>query len=335
MNKNNLLQPNFETNPPTILVVEDEQNLRFVFSHVLAKEGYHIEEAANGEECLEACSQHLPNLILLDAIMGGIDGFTCCEVLHNRLGEECPPILMVTVLDDEDSINLAFEKGANEYITKPINWAVLRRRIERLLETRWAFQELKRRYEQAHQLSLDLKQTNQKLKLLATVDGLTQIANRRMFDERLKEEWYRAWREKLPLALVLCDIDYFKQYNDYYGHQVGDRCLQDLAMILSQNCQRAEDFVARYGGEEFALILAGSSLKEGKQLAEKIRHNILEAKIPHRENPNGTIITLSLGVASLIPDETKRETDLIAQADRALYRAKNQGRNRVVTSSES
>ena len=332
MNNNNLLYPEVNIGSATILVVEDEQNLRFVFANVLAKEGYQLQEAASGEECLEFCSQHLPDLILLDAIMGGIDGFTCCEILHNRLGEECPPILIVTVLNDEDSINLAFEKGANEYITKPINWAVLRRRIDRLLKTRWAFQELQRRYQEAHELSLKLEKANQKLKLLATVDGLTQIANRRMFDERLKEEWYRARREKLPLTLIICDIDYFKQYNDYYGHQVGDRCLKDIATILSQSCNRAADFVARYGGEEFALILAGSSLEKGEQLGEKIRHNIMEAKIPHRENPNGTIITLSLGVASLIPDETKRETDLVAQADRALYEAKNQGRNRVVIS---
>lgn len=331
---NNLLHPDFKSNPPTILVVEDEKNLRFVFSQVLVKEGYQLQEATSGEECLEICSQNLPDLILLDAILGGIDGFTCCEILHNRFGEECPPILMVTVLDDEDSINLAFEKGANEYITKPINWAVLRRRIERLLKTRWAFQELERRYEQAHQLSLELEKANQQLKQLATVDGLTQIANRRMFDERLKEEWYRARREQLPLTLILSDIDYFKQYNDYYGHQAGDHCLKQVAMILSQNCQRSADFVARYGGEEFTLILAGSSLQDGEQLAEKIRHNILEANIPHQQNPNGKIITLSLGVASLIPDENNRETDLIAQADRALYEAKNQGRNRVVISDQ-
>jgi diguanylate cyclase (GGDEF)-like protein len=165
---------------------------------------------------------------------------------------------------------------------------------------------------------------------LARVDALTQVANRRTFNERFQEEWNRCRRDASAMSLILCDVDYFKKYNDYYGHQVGDSCLKKIAAILKENCQRASDLVARYGGEEFALILGGIALEDATHLGEKIRAQVQESKIPHRANPNGDYVTLSLGVASVIPDETQKNTDLISQADIALYEAKLSGRDRVV-----
>jgi diguanylate cyclase (GGDEF)-like protein len=326
-----MLEPDFSTDPPLILIVEDEATLRLLYRRVLMREGYELQEASNGEQCLEICSHRVPDLILLDAKMPTMDGFTCCEELQKKLGTDCPPILIVTILDDEESVELAFEKGATEYITKPINWAVFRQRISRLLKTHWAFQELQRRYQEAEELSQQLVTANQKLKLLATVDGLTQVANRRMFDERLQEEWHRACRQQLPLSLILCDIDYFKRYNDHYGHQAGDACLVQVASILQQNCQRSEDLVARYGGEEFGIILSGSHLEEANCVAQRIRTQLQETAIPHAKNPNQSWITLSMGVASMIPQNNVQEADLVAQADRALYQAKIQGRNQAVT----
>lgn len=326
-----MLEPDFQSNPPVILVVEDEKTLRLLSHRALHREGYIVKQASDGEECLEICSQSIPDLILLDAMMPGMDGFTCCYELNRRLGNHCPPILMVTALNDEESINLAFQKGATEYITKPFNWPVLRQRISRLLKTRWAFQELQRRYQEAQELSQKLETANQKLKLLATVDGLTQVANRRMFDERLKEEWYRARRENLPLSLILCDIDYFKIYNDCYGHQAGDMCLKKVASILQENCQRAGDLVARYGGEEFGIILAGVNSRQANRLAQRIREHLALTAIPHPNNPKGTTITLSMGITTLIPQEDYQEAQLVAQADHALYQAKEQGRDRAVT----
>lgn len=325
-----MLEPDFQANPPVILVVEDEKTLRLISKRALIREGYAVKEASDGEEALAICEEEIPNLILLDAMMPGIDGFTCCAKLHERLGEACPPILIVTILDDEESVNLAFEVGATEYITKPINWAVLRKRIYRLLKTRWALEELERRYEEAHQLSLKLEKANRQLEYLARVDALTQVANRRTFNERFQEEWNRCRRNPSAISLILCDVDYFKKYNDYYGHQAGDSCLRKIAAILKENCQRASDLVARYGGEEFALILGGIDLEEATYLAEKIRAQVQESKIPHQANPNGDYVTLSLGVASVIPDEMQKNTDLISQADIALYEAKLSGRDRVV-----
>lgn len=326
-----MLQPNFSTDPPLILIVEDDPTMCLLYRRVLSRESYEVQEAGNGEICLEICSHSVPDLILLDAKMPTMDGFTCCEELQKKLGTDCPPIMIVTVLNDEESVELAFEKGATEYISKPINWAVFRQRIYRLLKTSWAFQELQRRHQKAEELSQELERANQQLKILATVDGLTQVANRRRFDERLQEEWYRARREKLPLSLIICDIDYFKRYNDYYGHQNGDACLKQVASILQENCQRTEDFVARYGGEEFVIVLAGVTLEQANCLAQRMNNQLQEAAIPHEMNPNCPYVTLSMGIASMVPQPNTTEADLVAQGDRALYEAKKQGRDCIVS----
>ena len=201
-----MLESDFQIDPPTILIVEDDRNLCLVASVTLLQDGYRIEKVSSGEECLKTCSNSIPDLILLDVIMAGMDGFSCCEILHEKLGEACPPVLMITVLNDEESVELAFAKGATEYVTKPINWSILRRRIYRLLQTRWALQELQNRYQQAQLLSQELEKANRRLEELAAVDGLTQVANRRIFDQRLQEEWQRSRRHSRPLSVILCDI---------------------------------------------------------------------------------------------------------------------------------
>ena len=181
------------------------------------------------------------------------------------------------------------------------------------------------------QLELELEQANQELKQLATVDGLTQIANRRAFDKRLQQEWNRTCRESLPLSLLVCDVDYFKKYNDYYGHQAGDDCLQKVALIIKENCKRAEDFPARYGGEEFVIICAGINADNAKNLAENIRKRLFHRAIPQERNPDQNRVTLSIGIASVIPQPNDNPNDLLREADRALYEAKEQGRDRVIS----
>ena len=181
------------------------------------------------------------------------------------------------------------------------------------------------------QLELELKKANQDLEQLATVDGLTKIANRRTFDQHLQEEWNRACRQSLPLSLIFCDIDYFKKYNDYYGHQAGDDCLQKVALIIKENCKRAEDFPARYGGEEFVIICAGINADNAKNLAENIRKRLFHRAIPHERNPDQNRVTLSIGIASVIPRPCDNPNDLLREADRALYLAKKQGRDRVIS----
>ena len=180
---------------------------------------------------------------------------------------------------------------------------------------------------QQAQLKEKLQQANLELELLANLDGLTQIANRRHFDYRLQQEWHRMQRLQLPLSLILCDIDYFKQYNDCYGHLAGDDCLIQVAQMLYQSVSRAADIVARYGGEEFAIVLPYTDTTGAISVAERIRTRILQQQIPHADSHINQIVTVSLGVSSLIPTVSSSPQSLIQLADEALYQAKQSGRN--------
>ena len=184
---------------------------------------------------------------------------------------------------------------------------------------------------QQAELYQQLEQANKELERLVVIDGLTNIANRRKFDQYIAGEWQRLAREKQPLSLILCDIDYFKLYNDTYGHQSGDRCLQRVAEAISKAIKRPADLVARYGGEEFAIILPNTTVDGAKYLAQQIRLQVQALEIPHIMSPIDIYITLSLGVAGCIPSHDSAYSALIAAADSCLYRAKELGRNRVVT----
>lgn len=180
---------------------------------------------------------------------------------------------------------------------------------------------------QQAQLKQELQLANQELQRLANLDGLTQIANRRHFDHRLQQEWLRMQRLQLPLSLILCDVDYFKRYNDYYGHLVGDDCLVQVAQTLYESVKRAADLVARYGGEEFAIILPYTDIKGAVSVAERIRIGVLQQQIPHADSLISQVVTVSLGISSIIPTATDSPQFLLKLADDALYQAKKNGRN--------
>jgi diguanylate cyclase (GGDEF)-like protein len=175
-----------------------------------------------------------------------------------------------------------------------------------------------------------LEAANQELQRLASIDGLTQVANRRRFDEYLDAEWRRLGREQKPLSLILCDLDYFKVYNDTYGHLAGDSCLQQVAAVLRQSLKRPADLVARYGGEEFALILPNTDARGAVLVAEAIRQGVRGLEIPHAKSPVSHYVTLSLGVATSVPTPEAIPDQLIIAADEALYQAKAEGRDRVI-----
>ncbi len=176
-----------------------------------------------------------------------------------------------------------------------------------------------------------LQSDNYKLHRLAYLDGLTQIPNRRSFDERLMQEWHRMKREQLPLVIILCDVDYFKKYNDTYGHQQGDECLCAVATAISAVVRRPADLAARYGGEEFVMLLPNTDLEGAIEVATAMRSEIHRLQIPHRSSEVNSIVTMSFGVASLIPQDPKNPEELLALADRALYEAKRSGRDRINT----
>ncbi|MEC4893609.1 MAG: PleD family two-component system response regulator [Oscillatoria sp. PMC 1051.18] len=325
-----MIESSFASTPPLILVVDDEKTLRIILCRAMEKEGYRVVSVADGEEALAFCQQQQPDMILLDAMMPSMDGFTCCAKLQTLLGDDCPPVLMITALDDRGSVDLAFEVGATDYVTKPIHWAVLRQRVRRLLAERWAMIQLRQSLEKQRSLTKQLETVNQELQRLVNVDGLTGVANRRCFSDRLQIEWRRGVRSCSSLSLIMCDVDFFKAYNDTYGHQAGDFCLQQVAKVIEQNIRRPADLAARYGGEEFAVILPDTKLEGGMEVAKNIRTSIAALNIPHHGSQVSDIVTLSLGLATVIPSTKISHDTLISEADKALYQAKQSGRNRVI-----
>ena len=244
----------------------------------------------------------------------------------------------------QDRVNLANSSDVGSILLIPIVceqklWGILA--IEQYSSRQWRKEEVGLLQRTALELSVAIKQAklyqqleqaNRELEQLSTVDGLTKIANRRKFDCYITAEWARLAREQCPLSLILCDIDYFKLYNDTYGHQSGDRCLQQVAEAISRVIKRPADLVARYGGEEFAIVLPNTPLKGAAYLAQQVRWRIQALKIPHIASPIDLYLTLSLGVSCCVPQSYLNFSELIAAADRGLYRAKELGRNRVVES---
>jgi diguanylate cyclase (GGDEF)-like protein len=317
------------TRSAQILMVDDEKTLRLMLSRVMQRDGYQVAEVSSGEQCLDFCQQGLPDLILLDAMLPGMNGFTCCAKLKQTFGEQCPPVLMITSLNDQSSVDLAFEVGAVDYITKPIHWAVLRQRVRRILVSNWALAELRQKMDRERLLMEQLEAANQELRRLVSIDSMTELANRRCFDEFLQQEWHRLTREQAPLSLILLDIDFFKNYNDTYGHQSGDECLKQVASLIAQAIKRPADLAARYGGEEFAIILPNTSLLGAIYIAEAIHAEVKAVEIAHLGSNISDRLTISCGIASLIPSNSSSLDQLIANADQALYRAKLEGRDRI------
>lgn len=297
-----------------ILIVDDEPFIRTQLRLALQNEGYRTVEAQDGRQALTVFQQMQPDIVLLDAIMPDMDGFECCTRLRLVDQNKHTPVLMITGLEDKESVDRAFEVGAIDYVTKPIHWPVLRQRVKRLIQ-------------QSH-LQQQLEAANQELRRLVTIDELTQIANRRRFDEYCYQEWHRMAREQRALSLILCDVDFFKAYNDTYGHRAGDRCLQMVAKAIQDTVKRPADLVARYGGEEFAVILPRTEAEGAAHIAEAICQSVRMLAIPHRRSPINLCVTISAGVATITPQPNSDFQAIIDESDLALYQAKIAGRDR-------
>lgn len=290
----------------TVLVVDDQPaNIR-VLGEAL-KSDYQIKMARSGIKAIEiASSDNPPDLILLDIIMPEADGYEVCKQLKNSSKTNKIPIIFITAKNQEEDETKGLEYGAVDYITKPFSIPIVKARVKTHLE---------------------LKKHRDLLEDLSTLDGLTGIPNRRKFDNSLDNEWKRAVRDSYPLSLIMIDIDYFKLFNDNYGHGAGDECLKKVANELSLTAKRPADFVARYGGEEFSSILPNTSIDNAKAFAELLRSNIEKLNIPHDYSPIDNRVTISLGCATVIPTINKSHDLLIKSADDALYKAKSDGRN--------
>jgi diguanylate cyclase (GGDEF)-like protein len=294
-----------------VLVVDDDASNISILAHLLEAE-YDVVFATNGSEALELARATPPDLILLDVMMPGMDGYEVCRQLKASTITANIPVIFITGLDEHKAESRGLELGAVDYVTKPFNVGVVRARVR---------------------THIDLKQAHDALISLAATDGLTGLANRRRFDDALAVECKRLARMQEHLALIMIDIDHFKTFNDTYGHLSGDDCLRRVARVFASAMQRASDTAARYGGEEFACILPETTLSGATEVADRIQAGVADLAIEHSASPLARHVTISIGVASLRCISATLPTDLIRAADDCLYRAKQNGRNRVVASS--
>ncbi len=291
--------------------------------------GRHIEHLGGsavltgcGLEAVAAFAQEMPDMVLLDVALPDITGYEVARRIRaSETSGNWTPIIFVTAMSRDEDVEQGIAAGGDDYLFKPISRAVLSAKIRamhRIVQMRTSLLVLTRQLDAA----------NQELVRVSASDGLTGIPNRRYFDETLNREWRRCRRNGSELALIMCDVDHFKRFNDLYGHQTGDECLRRVARVLTQASDRAGDTPARYGGEEFAIILPDTSAEGAGIVAEKAREAVIALDIPHAQSSYGQV-TISLGVASQIPDETATPEKLIQAADQALYHAKHEGRNRL------
>ena len=296
-----------QTEKPMLLVVDD-QRINIELLNDIFRDAYEICIATNGEDALEFCQTRLPDLILLDIVMPGLSGHEVCHRLKQNPITRNIPVIFITARDNLADEVQGLEEGAVDFIAKPLVPQIVRARVL---------------------THLTLKRQSYLLRSMAFIDGLTGIANRRRFDEALATEWRYCMRSALPLSLIMIDIDFFKSYNDHYGHQAGDECLRLTAAALSGQMGRAHDLVARYGGEEFACILPNTSLDGAYKKAEELRETIHKLALPNVGSKVADIITISLGVAAAMPARGNEPDSLLAAADNLLYAAKQAGRNQI------
>ncbi|MBZ0112626.1 MAG: diguanylate cyclase [Thermoanaerobaculia bacterium] len=313
----------------TVLVVDDEPVNRQVLVNQLAMHDYRIVEATGGEEALAAFEENAPDLVLLDIMMPRMSGYDVCRQLRLRYQPADMPVIYLSAKNQVPDLVAGFESGANDYLTKPITKAELLARVRTHLEILDVHRNLEQRVRERTE---DLHVAHLELERLASLDGLTRIANRRIFEESLTRAWADHQRRGSELSVILLDIDYFKYYNDHYGHQAGDEALRAVAAALSGALKRTTDLPARYGGEEFGVVLPDTSSAGAAAIAAAIRQAVLELRIPHEQSQVDEFVSISVGVASLIPRPQQSSADLVRRADLALYRAKEAGRNRVEVS---
>ncbi len=319
-----------ERKQATILIIDDDVTNLKVAAEPLRADGVEILTARDGLTGISRARLAQPDLIILDVQMPGIDGFETCRRLKADPITKAIPVIFMTALSNIDDKLRGFAAGGVDYVPKPFQIEELLARVNTHLLLYQLQQALQAEIYERKQAETALRKANQELHRLAVLDDLTQIANRRRFDQYLAMQW-----QQMPstvVSLLLCDIDYFKRYNDGYGHQPGDRCLFQVAQAISRAVGRVQDLAARYGGEEFAIILPDTDLEGAAQVGEAIQRELQALKLPHAYSEVSACVTLSIGAASAIPSQAVEPASLIAAADAALYAAKHQGRNRVVSS---
>ena len=322
-------------NAQRILIVDDSARSRLLVETALRAQGHDclrsVESAEAAFQALGIGSENVSDapefdLILMDLLMPEVDGIETCRHIKSCGRFADVPVIMVTAEDSPDSLKAAFEAGAMDYVKKPVNRVELAARVQSALR-------LKRETDCRKARERELVELTEKLRRLSSVDSLTEVANRRHFDEELARMWRRAQREGGAIGIVMIDIDHFKCYNDEYGHVAGDECLRRVAEALQKVVKRPFDLVARYGGEEFAVLLPDTRGAGADLVAENMRAAVEALAIPHCHSWDERV-TISCGVAAVEQVNDLEPASLVAEADRRLYQAKQSGRNRVACVAE-
>lgn len=325
-----------------VLIVDDKPENLFTMKELLEDENLDIDivTAESGFEALDKTLSVNFSLILLDVQMPGMNGYETAELLRGSKKTKFIPIIFVTANSREDNnIFKGYESGAVDYLFKPLNPIILLSKIkvfldlglqkERLEEKT---KELDIKVKELETLKHELEQKNIILEQLTMEDSLTSLGNRRCFDITLLAEWQRGLRFSQPLSVVMIDIDHFKPYNDTYGHQEGDICLKRVASALKSTLKRQCDIVSRYGGEEFIAVLPDTTIEGATHVAERMLQAVDLLGISHSSSLTVDHVTVSLGVATVIPTTGSIPEHLVKAVDNALYEAKESGRNRLVVS---
>jgi two-component system chemotaxis family response regulator WspR len=321
--------------PMMVLLVDDQAIVAEAVRRALASEreiDFHY--CAHPEQAVRTAEEVRPTVILQDLVMPGTDGLTLVRAYRANDATRDVPIIVLSTKEEPAIKSAAFASGANDYLVKLPDSIELIARVKyhsrsyvNMLQRDEAYRALRRSQQ-------ELLRANLELRRLTHSDGLTGLSNRRYLDEFLSAEWKRALREHTEVSLLMIDVDYFKPYNDTYGHVAGDNVLRSVATTIRREIRQPRDLVARFGGEEFAVVLPGSGSAGARLLAEKMRRDVAALALPHVGSAVSEHLTISIGVATLTPTPDLAETALIEEADAALYRAKRDGRNRVAFSTE-
>lgn len=306
-----------------ILFADDSRTLRTSTSELLRSMGHEVIEASQGQQAIDLFRGQF-DLVILDVDMPVMDGYETARQIRAITGDnDWVPIIFLSAHNRETDVAKGIEAGGDDYLMKPVGAVVLRAKIN-------AMQRITDMRRRLVEMSRELAQKNQALEVQSSHDGLTGIPNRRAFDEALDREWQRAVRTRSPLALILGDVDHFKDYNDSYGHLRGDECLKIVAGALQQTGRRKVDMVARYGGEEFAMLLPDTPPVSALLVAGRALEAVRALRLPHTGSVTSGHVTISLGVCAGVPESAGQRDDLVQLADRALYEAKSKGRNQAI-----
>ncbi|MBL1433423.1 MAG: diguanylate cyclase [Gammaproteobacteria bacterium] len=316
---------------PVVLLVDDQPIIAEGVRRLLGDhDDIEFHYCQDPKQAIDMAQRVRPTVILQDMVMPDMDGIMLVKFFCGHPQTRNIPIIVLSSNEDSHDKSRAFSSGAIDYLVKLPDQIELVARIRAHSRGYLSLLERDEAYRELRKLKHDLERSNAQLKHLSSIDGLTGVANRRYFDERLAEETQRGLRERTSLAVVLLDIDYFKPYNDNYGHQMGDTCLREVAQALSHSLRRPSDFIARYGGEEFVAILPATNMEGARIVAETLCSAIDVLELTHEHSKMSDHITVSVGYAALVPLSMEDGTLLVSASDQGLYDAKRAGKNRVM-----